>query len=194
MAFVIADHPSAIRHLQSAMSSPILWKRLDIPGHESARLTGPTLHGSAVMLHDAKACRLDYEIVCDDAWRTRSARVSGWIGDGIVHVRITHENGVWTMNGDPVPAVAGCIDIDLNFSPSTNLLPIRRLNLAIGEAAEVRAAWLRFPSLALEPLVQSYTRLAENRYRYSSGTFVAELEVNSEGFPTEYAGVWRASS
>ena len=149
----------------AAVHMPILWKRLDLPGHESARLTGTTLHGAAVMLHASKACRLDYEIVCDDAWRTRSARVSGWIGEGIVHVRIANDDGVWTMNGESIPAVAGCIDIDLNFSPATNLLPIRRLNLAIGDEAEVRAAWLRFPSLALEPLVQTYTRLADNRYR-----------------------------
>jgi hypothetical protein len=38
----------------------------------------------------------------------------------------------------------GCLDIDLGFSPSTNLLPIRRLTLAVGEAATVRAAWLPF--------------------------------------------------
>jgi hypothetical protein len=40
-------------------------------------------------------------------------------------------------NGAAVSAVEGCIDIDLKYSPSTNLLPIRRLNLAIGESAEV---------------------------------------------------------
>jgi uncharacterized protein len=175
------------------LSQPILWRRLDLPGHESARLTGTTLHGAAVFQHSG-ATRLDYEIVCDDAWRTRSARVSGWIGDGIVHVRILHDNGIWTMNDEPVAAVAGCIDVDLNFSPSTNLLPIRRLNLNIGDEAEVRAAWLRFPSLALEPLVQTYTRLDTNRYRYSSagGSFVAEIEVDALGFPIEYAGLWRA--
>ena len=42
-------------------------------------------------------------------------------------------------------AVDGCRDIDLNFSPSTNVLPIRRLSLDVGDQAAVRAAWLRFP-------------------------------------------------
>jgi hypothetical protein len=173
--------------------STILWRRLDRPGHETARLSATTLHGAAVFLHESQPVRLDYEIVCDDAWRTRSARVTGWIGEGIVNVRLTHDSGEWTLNGTSVPAVAGCIDVDLNFSPSTNLLPIRRLGLAIGEEAEVHAAWLRFPSLTLEPLVQTYRRLDTHRYRYSSagGSFVAELEVDDVGFVLDYAGVWR---
>lgn len=74
----------------------------------------------------------------------------------------------------------------LNFSPSTNLLPIRRLNLAIGQGAAVRAAWLRFPSFTLEPLEQVYRRIDPTTYRYESagGRFVAELQVNDSGLVT----------
>src|SRR6185436_2911749 len=123
---------------------PVLWRRTDVAGHETARLLGTTISGAAVFEHDG-ATRLDYEVVCDDSWRTRTAWVSGWVVAGLVRVRIENDGGVWTLNGDAVRDVEGCIDIDLNFSPSTNLLPLRRLNLAIGEEAEVRAAWLRFP-------------------------------------------------
>ena len=38
----------------------------------------------------------------------------------------------WEAIVNECPIVAGSTDIDLNFSPSTNLLPIRRLGLAIG--------------------------------------------------------------
>ena len=88
----------------------------------------------------------------------------------------------------------GCLDLDLNFSPSTNLLPIRRLNLEIGQQSEVKAAWLRFPSFELEPFPQVYTRLDEFTYRYSSGggTFVRDLTVNNAGFVTDYPGLWQA--
>jgi len=74
------------------------------------------------------------------------------------------------------------------------LLPIRRLNLAIGQQAEVSAAWLRFPSFELEPLSQIYTRLDEFMYRYSSagGTFIRDLTVNNVRFVTDYPGLWRA--
>jgi hypothetical protein len=86
------------------------------------------------------------------------------------------------------------VDIDLNFSPSTNLIPIRRMNLAVGEASDVRAAWLRFPSFALEPLPQQYRRLTDDTYRYESagGEFVAELKVNRAGFVVDYPGIWTA--
>jgi hypothetical protein len=98
------------------------------------------------------------------------------------------------LNETEFPIVAGCTDLDLNFSPSTNLVPIRRLNLAVGEEAAVRAAWLRFPSFTLEPLDQHYRRLDETTWRYESagGSFVAELQVNEAGFVTLYPGIWQA--
>jgi uncharacterized protein len=99
----------------------------------------------------------------------------------------------WLLNGVDCPAVAGCIDLDLNFSPSTNLLPIRRLNLNIGEDEKVKAAWLRFPSFTLEPLEQRYRRLDAATYRYESagGSFFAELEVNAAGLVTHYPSFWQ---
>jgi hypothetical protein len=89
--------------------------------------------------------------------------------------------------------VAGCIDLDLNFSPSTNLLPVRRLGLSVGQRAGVNAAWLRFPSFTLEPLEQVYQRLSEDTYRYESagGRFTRELSVNQAGFVTHYPGFWQ---
>ena len=86
--------------------------------------------------------------------------------------------------------------MDLNFTPATNLLPIRRLNLALNEAAEVKAAWLRFPDFELEPLSQVYKRLDEFTYHYESGggSFVSQLKVNAVGFVTDYAGLFVAES
>jgi uncharacterized protein len=184
---------------EKPMSTSILWRRLDRPGHEACRVVAGEgswrLLGTAVFASDGQACRLDYSIVCDRAWRTRSAAVAGWVGDDDIAVEIRVDpNQRWCLNGAECSEVAGCIDVDLNFSPSTNLLPIRRLDLAVGQTAEVRAAWLRFPSFRLEPLVQSYRRLDPQRYRYESagGRFVAELEVNGTGLVTSYGEIWRA--
>jgi hypothetical protein len=86
--------------------------------------------------------------------------------------------------------------LDLGFSPSTNLLPIRRLGLVVGQEAAVRAAWLGFPGLGLEPFEHRYRRTGARSYRYesASGRFVAELEANAVGFVTDYSGLWRAES
>ncbi len=176
----------------------VLWRRLDRPGHESARLRFDQLHwhlaGTAVFAHDRAPCRLDYVVTCDGGWRTVAARVAGWVGDRAVEVDLSVDAALrWRLDGTERPEVAGCIDLDLNFSPSTNLLPIRRLELAIGQAAAVRAAWLRFPSFILEPLEQTYRHTGGATYRYESagGRFVADLEVNAAGLVTLYPGVWQ---
>jgi hypothetical protein len=175
----------------------ILWRRLDQPGHEFARLFCQEatwrLTGTAVFAHQQQPCRLDYCVACDAQWHTLSGRVKGWLGDTTVDVALLVDAARrWWINGTECPAVTGCVDLDLNFSPSTNLLPIRRLDLAIGQSAEVQAAWLRFPDFTLEPLVQLYHRLDDTTYRYESagGAFVTELQVNASGFVTRYASVW----
>lgn len=183
------------------MTDTILWRRLDLPGHEIARVVlrhdRHELSGTAVFAHERRPCRLDYIVVCDSAWRTESAHVSGLIGDREVDLRVSVDaNRRWHLNGTECLTVAGCVDIDLGFSPSTNLLPIRRLSLEVGEAAEVKAAWLPFPSLVFELLPQVYRREGERTYRYESrgGTFARVLEVNAAGFVTKYPGLWEAES
>ncbi|HEV3077650.1 MAG TPA: putative glycolipid-binding domain-containing protein [Thermoanaerobaculia bacterium] len=91
-----------------------------------------------------------------------------------------------------IPAVAGCLDVDLAFTPATNILPLRRLRLAVGESREMTAAWVRFPELSVEPLAQRYTRLDERRVRYESrgGAFTAELEVDELGLVVSYPPLW----
>ena len=181
-------------------TSTILWRRLDQPGHEAARIVqtdaGYQLTGSAVFAHEAQPCRLDYVVACDVGWRTVSCQVTGWVGGQPIEIAITVDpNGRWWMNERECAAVAGCIDVDLNFSPSTNLLPIRRLGLAVGGVADVRAAWLRFPSFTLEPFAQTYERLDVGRYRYASASgFTAELEVNDVGLVTRYADIWQVEA
>lgn len=178
----------------------ILWKSIPWPGHESARLCSRDgawqLEGAAAFSNDSQPCRLGYYICCNSDWTTRSASVAGWIGDREIDVTITAANGTWMLNGTEQPQVAGCIDVDLNFSPSTNLLPIRRLNLRVGESADVRTAWLRFPSFVLELLEQRYTRLADDRVRYESFTtnFTAELRISPNGFVLDYENIWTAET
>ena len=179
----------------------ILWRGFVFPGHEACRLFSLNsewhLEGTAVFSHEEQSCRLDYQIVCDAAWHTLFAKVAGWLGTTVVDIQIKADpSRHWWLNGVEQSDVRDCIDIDLNFSPSTNLLPIRRLGLAVGETAQVQAAWLRFPSFELEPLTQRYHRLDEHTYRYESagGQFVAELKVNHAGFVIDYPGIWQAES
>jgi hypothetical protein len=178
-------------------TTSVLWRRLDQPGHESALLSegsaGAVLKGAAVFRELGRSCQLDYRIVCDDLWRTVSVRVTGWVDTMPIGIAIDVDAArEWTFSGRPCHDLIGCDDIDLSFSPATNLLPMRRLQLAVGARASVRAAWLRFPGMTLEPLDQIYERTSASQYRYESGhgSFVAILETNAAGFVTRYPGLW----
>lgn len=183
--------------MQQRKDGSILWRRLDCPGHESARVffedDSWNVEGTAVFSHNAFPCRLDYHIECDTSWRTGSAKVTGWVSHDLIDIKLAvSRDQRWLLNEMDCPQVEGCTDLDLNFSPSTNLLPIRRLNLAVGQKMEVRAAWLRFPSFSLEPLAQIYRRIGDITYCYEShgGDFVTELTVNELGFVTSYPNFW----
>jgi hypothetical protein len=181
------------------LNQSILWRRLDSPGHEFAQLFFEdavwSLTGTAIFAFghpQRRTARLDYLVVCDANWQTRSARVSGWVGDETVSIEISVDDARrWRLNGMEVREVEGCVDIDLNFSPSTNMLPIRRLRLNVGDEVSATAAWLSFPDFKLEPLDQSYRRVSNSGYRYESGGgFVAQLSVNEAGFVTGYPNLW----
>jgi hypothetical protein len=176
----------------------VLWRRHDVPGHEFSELLrrndGWSLSGNAVFAHDRLPCQLRYDIALNASWVTVSARVSGQVGDRAIEVSVNRSaEGTWTIAGVREDAVAGCFDIDLNFSPSTNCLPIRRLSLDIGQKADVSAAWLRFPSFTLARLDQTYHRTAERAFVYKSATgFTADLEVDQSGLPVRYGDIWSA--
>jgi hypothetical protein len=177
----------------------IAWRRQDLPGLEYAKVVSIDgewyLTGTVVVVQDRAPCELRYRIVIDEKWRTVSADIRGTLGIQPVSIQIANDGQLgWVMNGGLCAGLDGCIDVDLAFTPATNTLPIRRLGLQIGESADVSAAWLRFPEMALERLDQRYTRIAESTYRYESagGQFMRELSVNAEGLVLEYPGLWRA--
>jgi hypothetical protein len=180
------------------MTETIIWRRLDMPGHESARVflqdSRWQVDGSAVFVYEREPCRLDYRLECNSDWETLSGEIAGWVGDKLVRIEISVDaDRRWWLNGAECFEVTGCIDLDLNFSPVTNLFPIRRLKLAVGERSAVRAAWLRFPSFKFERLDQTYSRLDNSTYRYESagGSFVSQLAVNDAGLVTHYPDFWR---
>ncbi|MFA9446877.1 putative glycolipid-binding domain-containing protein [Egicoccus sp. AB-alg6-2] len=123
---------------------------------------------------------LGYEVEVDAAWRTRRARL-----ETADDVRVLHSDGHgrWWRNGQQVTDLEGCLDVDLEASPVTNTLPLRR-----ARGGPVRAAWLRVPGPAIEPLEQSYAEEGEGRWTYrSAGGFVGELAVDEHGLVTSYA-------
>ena len=182
--------------------SRMRWRRLDVPGHEEARITrtaqGWRLTGDIEATEETVHAQLRYVIDCDHDWRTRRALVSGTAsGESARFEFVADATGNWILNGALLSLVEGALDIDLGFTPATNLLPIRRLDLAIGERAEVRTAWLRFPELRVEALEQSYEREAERVFQYEAlvdgEPFRARLDTDEYGRVLSYEGLWEAT-
>jgi hypothetical protein len=177
---------------------------VDAPGHDAATLVegtaGAELRGMAVFRDEGGPTALGYRVRCDARWQTTEAHVHGWRGAEPVELRVGRdEQGRWRLNGISCPAVAGCLELDLNFTPATNLLPLRRLNLAIGRMAEVRSAWLQWPAGILTPLVQRYRRESATTYHYEADlpggdTFTGVLQVDPFGWVRDYAGLWQAEA
>lgn len=174
----------------------ILWKRLDAPGHDACRLlrssSGWQLNGTAAFIENGATASLSYEVICDAAFATRIARVTGCLGSNEFRVEVRRDGSRWFIDGMEEVEVAGCLDIDLSFTPATNLLAIRRLELGVGHARSVAAAWLAFPKARLTRLEQSYARIDRARYAYSGLGYADTLDVSPSGFVTRYPGLWEA--
>lgn len=175
-----------------------LWKWLQGTGLERFEFLraadGWIFRGTILTLAADAAAEAKYEIVCDHLFRTRAATVSVRDAAGERRLEIAAQDGCWFENDRENQTVAGAIDIDLGWSPSTNTLPVRRLGLEIGQTSgEFIAAWVRFPELTLQPLPQEYFRLEDRKYRYSSrgGAFVANLLIDDEGLALDYEGFWQ---
>jgi hypothetical protein len=177
------------------MSRAIAWRRVDAVGVEYAEvdLAPLRLEGRVVLIDAGAPTLIDYLVECDDDGATRSSAVRLRQKGSTSAVEVERRrDGSWRVAGRAAPELAGIVDIDLAFTPSTNVLPLRRLDLAIGQEAEVTAAWVQFPSLQVAPLHQIYRRVSDNTYVYlaPSHGFSARLTVDEHRLPLVYEGLW----
>ncbi|MFB6154713.1 MAG: putative glycolipid-binding domain-containing protein [Haloferacaceae archaeon] len=186
------------------MRRQLLWTRLDAHGLDHCRVSsnaarggGTRVQGTVVTRFDGHPATVAYEIRADREWRTRALDVT-------VHGQqtgrlslVTDDPGEWEVEaGQAGTDVAGPVDVDLAATPFTNTLPIRRLDLGVGEAADVPVVYVSAPDLTVSVADQRYTRLGPagdgERYRYENATsgFEAEITVDAEGFVVSYPGLY----
>ncbi len=174
----------------------ILWRSED-GGHERAVLApdpkGLHLGGTALYAHEGKPVEVRYSILTDPEWQTLVVGLHVQTADATRRLALHADGaGAWTAGDKPQPHLEGALDADLSFSPATNTLPIRRLGLDVGAAAEIAAVMVNPHAEGLRLVTQRYERLAADRYRFTSGDFSAELTVDGDGLVTRYPGGWEA--
>jgi hypothetical protein len=95
------------------------------------------------------------------------------------------------MNGAHRLELDGCRDIDLACTPFTNSLPIRRLPLQVGDAAELPVVSIDVETLGVRPVMQRYSRLDTHRWSVAQGHESVEFDVDAYGLVIDQPGRFR---
>jgi uncharacterized protein len=182
------------RHIRPVAA--LFWRKLNHPGHDSCRVfrlaAGWCLSGAAVFWEEERSCHFHYEVLTDALWRTRRASVAGYLGNRAVDVRIIRADNQWKVDSKALKIIADCVDVDLGFTPATNLIVLRRLSLKIGQRAEAPAAYLSFPGMRFVKLPQTYHRVGHAEYEYVAPTvgYAGTLKVAPSGAVIHYPGLF----
>lgn len=100
----------------------------------------------------------------------------------------TDGNGRWgEMNGAHRPDLDGSIDLELDITPLTWSLPIRRLPIRVGDAIDVRAVAIDVDTLAIIPVVRRYHRTGERTWRIDD----TDVTVDEYGLVGDVDGRFR---
>jgi uncharacterized protein len=144
------------------MQRTLVWRGLDEPRMEIAHAE---LHGASL--------------------RSRGTQI------GASH-ELRYELGPGRLRAEVVggPSVDLGLDgtdfFDLGLSPLFNSLPVLR---GIEAATNFIMTFVRVPSLEVSRAQQRYEPLGNGVFRYSSGSFVADIAFDGDGFVTHYEGL-----
>ncbi len=198
-----------------------LWIKDDPPGMEQAELTvgaGGLAARSVAFGSVPVPYRLDLDVTTGADWVTRAMSLIA-SGDGWRRSLVLERDaaGVWagsrSANGSEPPAVqasvptgtvepadvpAHVLDVDVQWSPLTNLMPVRRLGVdRAGSAGTFTMAWVSVPSLAVTLDEQHYTLLGVDdgdvcaRFDNGDGFFTVVIRCDADGVALDYPGIAR---
>lgn len=164
-------------------------------GQGGLRATG----GMVWATPDVPAFTAEYRLFADDAGRLSRVSVTSVDEQRQRHLTANRtDDGFWLLDtgeGGSRMDYDGALDVDLEYSPLFNALPIRRLQLhrQPGEV-ELPMVFIRLPSLEVELVTQTYrtvsvTDAGGSVVEFRSGDVAAELTVDTDGIVLDYPGL-----
>ena len=175
------------------MQTNILWTGVEYHSMENCLVehdaSGARIRSTIVGFYEGKIYQADYHIETNAYWETVHAEITCRHNNHKQQLHLNRTDGNrWMLNGAPVEAFTGCIDIDIPLTPLTNTLPIRRLRLKEHEAKEIRVLYCDLLAQELRVVQQKYTRTAAMHYHYENvpNDFEATIAVDAEGFVVDY--------
>ena len=198
-----------------------MWTKDDRSGAEQCELTigsgGLAARSVAIGLAPVPY-RLDLELTTGADWVTQRLSLTA-LGDRWTRMLVLERNaaGVWagsrSTDGSGPPGVGDSgrddavepenipshvLDVDVQWSPVTNIMPVRRLGLdRAGAAGTFTMAWVSVPSLTVTVDEQHYTLLGVDdgdvcaRFDSGDGFFTAVIRCDPDGVPLDYPGIAR---
>ncbi|HWC78003.1 MAG TPA: putative glycolipid-binding domain-containing protein [Blastocatellia bacterium] len=184
------------------MAHNYYWSPEDEAGLEHLHLieseAGTLANGVVLRRFDDFSLRVHYFVQCDREWKTLKVEAGLLDSPGSRIALESDGEGHWRYeSGSRLEALDGCLDVDIMVTPYTNTLPIRRLGLDVGQAAEIAVVYISFPELDVSRMRQRYTRLEDRNgrqaylYENVETVFSAELVVDVLGVVIDYAKAFR---
>ena len=129
--------------------------------------------------------RIDYVLRLTAQWRVSQfllfrdlEEADLWLG--------TDGHGRWgEVNGAHRPDLDGAIDLAVPRSPFAHTIPIRRLPLRVGHAAELSVLHVDVDTLGVVPVRVRYERRADRWWRHELEGATVEFEVDEYGLPLD---------
>ena len=180
----------------------VVWQAWTGVSLESCRVgpvgDGTRARGVALGLESGTPWVVRYVLRCDAGWRTRELSVESLDDDDRPLALTGDGQGRWRgAGGEALPALDGCLDVDLTSTVFTNTLPIRRLALAPGRTEEISVVYVIVPGLEVSVARQRYTCVTcsreGGRYRFEDAAsgFQAEISVDADGLVIDYPPIAR---
>ncbi|MBC7827849.1 MAG: putative glycolipid-binding domain-containing protein [Chitinophagaceae bacterium] len=195
--FEIIGCPGAIAIYKYTMETNLLWKAKEYPSLENCvhtiDATGSETRSVIVGMMENKIFKVEYLIKTNAFWQTKYIEIKSRLADFNQSFSFHSDGkGNWKKNGLTVREWHGCIDVDLPLTPFTNTLPVNRLGLAKGETQQIKVVYLDLLNQQIKPVVQKYTRISKNEYRYENvpNDFEAAIRVDEVGLVISYPGLF----
>ena len=130
-----------------------------------------------------------YELEADSKWAFRALNIRF----GGRTVAVAYDDDQWRVNGAPRCDLSEAREVDISVSPFSNTLPIRRMQLTVGESVDIVTAYVTLPDLAVTTDPQRYTRVSETEYLYESrdSDFRRTISVDEGGLVIDYPGLFK---
>ena len=137
--------------------------------------------------------RIEYVLRLAPTWHVRQFLLFRDLDDPDLWLAIDAQHRWGEINGSYRAELDGCADVELACTPFTATIPIRRLQLAVGEEATIDVIDIDVETLATSRQPVRYHRLAERTYRRTAipTGAVRQFDVDEFGLVVDEAERFR---